>query len=79
MRNVINNKMDKKIIIFITAYERKKKKRKKKNKLSEDFGLGYRNEHSHDYAGSTLFNYRLVPSDFNGVSPESLISFFCCF
>jgi len=33
-----------------------KEKRKKKNKLSEDFGLGYRNEHSHDYAGSTLFN-----------------------
>ncbi len=51
MRNVINNKIDKKIIIFITAYKRKKKK-----KLSEDFGLGYRSEHSHDYAGSTLFN-----------------------
>ena len=43
--------MDKKIIIFITAYERKKKK-----KLSEDFGLGYRSEPSHDYAGSSLFN-----------------------
>jgi hypothetical protein len=41
VRNVINNKIDKKIIIFITAYERKKKKRKKKGKLLEDFGLGY--------------------------------------
>ena len=26
-----------------------------KNKLSEDFGLGYRSEPSHDYAGSSLF------------------------
>jgi hypothetical protein len=29
--------------------------RKKKGKLSKDFGLGYRSEPSHDYAGSSLF------------------------
>jgi len=32
------------------------KKRKKKGKLLEDFGLGYRSEPSHDYAGSSLFD-----------------------
>ena len=32
--------------------------KKKKGKLLEDFGLGYRSEPSHDYAGSSLFNRR---------------------